>query len=108
MEKETLQKDAVLRIFERVQKRPSRGSYTGYGKRLPSDKAPVQTPRDLALLASGEADPLGAGGSGANGSSTNGSNGSSTGSVYGGSHPTEPAGEHGEGTSGQSGYSAPQ
>jgi cell division protease FtsH len=53
MEKETLQKDEVLRVFERVQKRPSRGSYTGYGKRLPSDKAPVMTPRELALLTSG-------------------------------------------------------
>ncbi|MGH3026071.1 MAG: ATP-dependent metallopeptidase FtsH/Yme1/Tma family protein, partial [Gaiellaceae bacterium] len=53
MEKETLQKDAVLRVFERVEKRPQRGSYTGYGKRLPSEKAPVQTPRELALLASG-------------------------------------------------------
>jgi cell division protease FtsH len=54
MEKETLQKDEVLRVFARVQKRPSRGSYTGYGKRLPSDKAPVMTPRELALLASGD------------------------------------------------------
>jgi cell division protease FtsH len=61
MEKETLQKDEVLRIFARVQKRPSRGSYTGYGKRLPSDKAPVLTPRELALLASGDAESNGNG-----------------------------------------------
>jgi len=106
MEKETLQKDAVLRIFERVQKRPSRGSYTGYGKRLPSDKAPVQTPRDLALLAAGDVDPLAKKASSTNGSS---SNGSSTGSVYGGTHPAQPgggthpaqpAGEHGDSGSG--------
>src|SRR5450631_4067480 len=54
MEKETLQKDEVLRIFARVQKRPHRGSYTGYGKRQPSDKAPVMTPRELAVLANGD------------------------------------------------------
>jgi len=70
MEKETLQKDEVLRVFERVQKRPSRGSYTGYGKRLPSDKAPVMTPRELALLASGDggADVVSGGPNGAHGS----------------------------------------
>jgi cell division protease FtsH len=79
MEKETLQKDQVLRIFARVQKRPHRGSYTGYGKRQPSEKAPVLTPRELAVLASGGADaghvngasPNGAaGGSAANGSAS--------------------------------------
>ncbi|MGH8889275.1 MAG: ATP-dependent zinc metalloprotease FtsH, partial [Acidothermaceae bacterium] len=120
MEKETLQKDAVLRIFERVQKRPSRGSYTGYGKRLPSDKAPVQTPRELALLASGDvSDPLGAGGSGTNGSGTNGSNGSGSNGAGGSAQPGygqpgygqpgQPAGgQSGEGGSGQSGHTAPQ
>src|SRR6185437_14562524 len=106
MEKETLQKDEVLRIFARVEKRPSRGSYTGYGKRLPSDKAPVQTPRELALLAAGDVDPLAKKASSTNGSS---SNGSSTGSVYGGTHPAQPgggthpaqpAGEHGDSGSG--------
>jgi cell division protease FtsH len=30
---------------------PSRGSYTGYGKRLPSDRPPVLTPKELALTA---------------------------------------------------------
>ncbi|MBX6371147.1 MAG: ATP-dependent zinc metalloprotease FtsH [Acidothermus sp.] len=66
MEKETLQKDEVLRIFAPVRKRPARGTYTGYGKRLPSDKAPVLTPRELALLASG-------GESAGDGGGTNGS-----------------------------------
>jgi cell division protease FtsH len=37
-----------------VQKRPVRGSYTGYGKRLPSDRPPVLSPKELALAA---ADP---------------------------------------------------
>src|SRR5450432_4359065 len=74
MEKETLQKDQVLRIFARVQKRPHRGYYTGYGKRQPSEKAPVLTPRELAVLASGGPDA----GHGSNGSSSNGGSGSST------------------------------
>jgi cell division protease FtsH len=51
MDKETLSREEVLRIFATVQKRPSRGSYTGYGKRLPSDQPPVLTPKELALTA---------------------------------------------------------
>jgi len=44
----------VLELFATVQKRPVRGSYTGYGKRLPSDRPPVLSPKELALAA---ADP---------------------------------------------------
>jgi cell division protease FtsH len=51
MDKETLSREEVLRIFGPVQTRPSRGSYTGYGKRLPSDRPPVLTPKELALTA---------------------------------------------------------
>jgi cell division protease FtsH len=51
MEHETLSRDQVLAIFASVHKRPTRGSYTGYGKRLPSDRPPVQTPKELALIA---------------------------------------------------------
>jgi cell division protease FtsH len=51
MDKETLSREEVLRIFAAVQTRPSRGSYTGYGKRLPSDRPPVLTPKELALTA---------------------------------------------------------
>ncbi|MEV4676447.1 MULTISPECIES: ATP-dependent zinc metalloprotease FtsH [Actinomadura] len=50
MEKETLSKDQVLEIFAPIQKRPHQNSYTGYGKRLPSDRPPVLTPKELALL----------------------------------------------------------
>ena len=50
MEKETLSKELVLRIFAPIQKRPHQNSYTGYGKRLPSDRPPVLTPKELALL----------------------------------------------------------
>ena len=52
MDKETLTREEVLRIFAPIQTRPKRGSYTGYGKRLPSDRPPVLTPKELALTAS--------------------------------------------------------
>ncbi len=51
MDKETLSRQEVLSIFATVKMRPSRGSYTGYGKRLPSDRPPVLTPKELALTA---------------------------------------------------------
>jgi cell division protease FtsH len=44
----------VLRLLDTVQKRPLRGSYTGYGKRLPSDRPPVLTPKELALAAASD------------------------------------------------------
>ncbi|RKS70740.1 membrane protease FtsH catalytic subunit [Actinomadura pelletieri DSM 43383] len=50
MEKETLSKEQVLQIFAPIQKRPHQNSYTGYGKRLPSDRPPIMTPKELALL----------------------------------------------------------
>jgi cell division protease FtsH len=54
MDKETLSRKEVLAIFAPIQKRPTRGSYTGYGKRLPSDRPPVLTPKELALTAAAE------------------------------------------------------
>jgi cell division protease FtsH len=51
MEHETLSREQVLSIFAPVHKRAIRGSYTGYGKRLPSDRPPVLTPREVALTA---------------------------------------------------------
>jgi cell division protease FtsH len=62
LEKETLSRKEVLEVFAPVQKRPIRGTYTGYGKRLPSDRPPVQSPKELALAASNSA--LGPDGSG--------------------------------------------
>jgi cell division protease FtsH len=61
MEQETLPRDAVLRIFAPVHKRATRGSYTGYGKRLPSDRPPVQTPKELALIAASDGKELASG-----------------------------------------------
>jgi cell division protease FtsH len=78
----------VLRIFARVQKRPHRGSYTGYGKRQPSDKAPVMTPREVAVLASGGADAGHSNGTASNGGASNGgSSGVGTGAIHSDSDP---------------------
>src|SRR5580700_2316937 len=52
LDKETVARKEVLELFATVQKRPARGTYTGYGKRLPSDRPPVQSPKELALAAS--------------------------------------------------------
>jgi cell division protease FtsH len=59
LEKETLSRKEVLEVFAPVQKRPLRGTYTGYGKRLPSDKPPVLSPKELALAASSSLSPDG-------------------------------------------------
>ncbi|NYE49964.1 cell division protease FtsH [Spinactinospora alkalitolerans] len=61
LDKETLSKEEVLEIFEPIRKRPSRGSYKGYGKRLPSDKPPVLTPKELALMGPKDVQELGSG-----------------------------------------------
>jgi cell division protease FtsH len=58
LDKETVVRKEVIEIFATVQKRPSRGSYTGYGKRLPSDKPPVMSPKELALAASSGLDGI--------------------------------------------------
>ncbi|HEU5155524.1 MAG TPA: ATP-dependent zinc metalloprotease FtsH, partial [Streptosporangiaceae bacterium] len=50
MDKETLSKDQVIEVFSPIEKRPLQKSYTGYGKRLPSDRPPVLTPKELALM----------------------------------------------------------
>ncbi len=64
MEHETLSRSQVMEIFATVQKRPSRGSYTGYGKRMPSDRPPVLTPKELALTAASDGKDLAVGGNG--------------------------------------------
>jgi len=67
MDKETLSREQVLRIFAPIQTRPSRGSYTGYGKRLPSDRPPVLTPKELALTAAPDGQDMPAAGNGQSG-----------------------------------------
>jgi cell division protease FtsH len=84
MEKETLSRKAVLKIFEPVQKRAIRGTYTGYGKRVPSDRPPVLTQKEMALTAASDKDgkALGAGANGQSGS----------GAVLPGTGPDDPPG----------------
>jgi len=48
MEKETLSRQQVVEVFSPVVVKAKRPSYAGYGKRLPSDRPPVITPKELA------------------------------------------------------------
>ncbi|WP_007516546.1 ATP-dependent zinc metalloprotease FtsH [Pseudofrankia saprophytica] len=68
MDTETLSKDDVLETFATVQKRPTRGYYTGVGRRVPSDRPPVQTPAELGLGTTDVADLVHGGGNGHTGS----------------------------------------
>ena len=91
MEVETVNRTEVLEIFASVQKRPVRGSYTGYGKRLPSDRPPVLSPKELALAAAdsgtgngltlpgnGQANGFNPGATGSSGEGASGGNGNGT------------------------------
>ena len=60
LEKETLDKDEIARIFEPLRRRPVRPAWTGSSRRTPSDRGPVQSPKEVAAAAY------------ANGSGTNG------------------------------------
>jgi cell division protease FtsH len=55
-----------------VQKRPTRGTYTGYGKRVPSDRPPVLSPKELALTATSALGDGQVPGTMTNGNATNG------------------------------------
>jgi cell division protease FtsH len=65
MEKETLGKEDLARIFAPVAKRPPHNTYEGFGRRAPSDKPPVMTPAELHAA-------VGAGRAAANGSAASG------------------------------------
>ncbi len=64
-EKETLTKEDLERILAPVRKRPPHNSFSGFGKRTPSDRPPIEIPPTVRRPANGT--------NGANGS--NGSNG---------------------------------
>ncbi|NIJ10089.1 cell division protease FtsH [Saccharomonospora amisosensis] len=49
LEKETLQRRDLERIFATVEKRPRITAFNEFGERLPSDKPPIKTPRELAM-----------------------------------------------------------
>ncbi|BEP14318.1 ATP-dependent zinc metalloprotease FtsH [Acidothermaceae bacterium B102] len=93
MDKETLTKDEVLAVFAPVVRRPLRASYSGWGKRKPSDQPPVQTPRELALLGASDVRELsldkGTGGS--NGSNGSGLSTNGYGSTLGSPSPASPS-----------------
>jgi cell division protease FtsH len=59
MERETLSKDDLARIFAPVYKRPSHNTFTGFGKRTPSDKPPVMTAAELSAVGAGLGGPNG-------------------------------------------------
>ena len=60
MEKETLSKEDLARIFAPVAKRPPHNTYAGFGRRAPSDKPPVMTPSELHAVSSGRGPANGA------------------------------------------------
>ncbi|RNL80546.1 ATP-dependent zinc metalloprotease FtsH [Halostreptopolyspora alba] len=64
LEKETLSKEQVLEIFAPIEKRPSRGSYKGHGKRQPSNQPPVSTPKELAVMGPKDVEGLSGNGQG--------------------------------------------
>jgi cell division protease FtsH len=49
LERETLHRKDLEQIFTSVEKRPRITAFNDFGDRLPSDKPPVKTPRELAL-----------------------------------------------------------
>ncbi|ASR38368.1 cell division protein FtsH [Prauserella marina] len=49
LEKETLQRRDLERIFATVEKRPRITAFNEFGERLPSDKPPIKTPGELAI-----------------------------------------------------------
>jgi cell division protease FtsH len=48
LEKETLDKADVARIFEPLRRRPERPAWTGSARRTPSERGPVMTPKEIA------------------------------------------------------------
>ncbi|PRX97850.1 ATP-dependent zinc metalloprotease FtsH [Allonocardiopsis opalescens] len=70
LDKETLSKDEVLEVFAPVRKRTSLGGYTGYGKRIPSDRPPVLSPKELALMGPKDVEELTRGSTNGSGPST--------------------------------------
>src|SRR5689334_14448635 len=58
LDKETLNKDEVLEIFAPITKRPPRAVMTGNGKRPPSERPPVLTPAELAVMGPADLEDL--------------------------------------------------
>jgi cell division protease FtsH len=58
LDKETLNKDEVLEVFAPIEKRPVRPHPTGNGRRPLSDKPPVLTPAELAVMGPADLEDL--------------------------------------------------
>ncbi len=72
VEKETLDKDDLSRILAPVRKRPPHNTFSGFGKRTPSDRPPIEIPATVRVPANGTPYANGANGNGANGNGANG------------------------------------
>ncbi len=75
LDKETLAKDDIQRIFAELKLRERRPAWTGSARRRPSDRGPVTSPKELAGTAA-----------------LTGANGSAHGALNGGSHQGSPVG----------------
>jgi hypothetical protein len=71
LDKETLNKDEVLEIFAPIVKRGPRAVMTANGRRPPSERPPVLTPAELAIMGPEDLEDL-ARGRKSNGSKSNG------------------------------------
>ena len=49
LERETLNKAEIAEIFTNLNRRPQRPAWTGSDSRIPSNRAPVMTPKEIAL-----------------------------------------------------------
>jgi cell division protease FtsH len=58
LDKETLTKEEILEVFAPVKKRPTRPHPTGNGRRPLSDKPPVLTPAELAVMGPADLEDL--------------------------------------------------
>jgi cell division protease FtsH len=58
LDKETINKDEVLEIFAAVVKRPERAVMTANGRRPPSERPPVLTPAELAVMGPSDLEDL--------------------------------------------------
>ncbi|MFN8168491.1 MAG: ATP-dependent zinc metalloprotease FtsH [Candidatus Nanopelagicales bacterium] len=85
LEKETLDKEEVARIFEPLNRRPARPAWTGSSRRTPSDRPPVSSPQEIAAA-------NGAANGSANGSANGASNGSANGHASEGAPAADAAG----------------
>jgi cell division protease FtsH len=75
VEKETLTKEDLERILAPVRKRPPHNTFSGFGKRTPSDRPPIDIPPSVRLATNGTNGTVGPNGTGAPNGSTGGSHG---------------------------------